>query len=532
MTWRAMSVDFPNCLVSDSTGCDRKWETDDGKFRPTGRPVNGTHRFGGSDDDDDDDPTGCCRRLDVDDFSDDSCLPVRKSFDVASRDRTGAAAADSKSSPQRKLVTSLAKSGSLDWTSTLESNRIQVKTRPGGRRCSVDDLTRLLERVKATFGPGPGVVSVRLSPPESNPGDEASSSSSSSNGEPRRSDTLFSTGRRQHKPLFHRKSLPDRLTDYHVTTARQGMRKRSGGRRGGVKFADDFGLNLNTFVMIPSRYSAHAQPEVSLVGRRLSLGGDAGKGSGGMLDRKSMLLLRELGLDYENDRIVFRSDTDSTDHARKIRGTGPDPQTVRAHNPEFSTKKTLQKKRGPDPAMTSQPEADFRLCFDQPFADLENFRRRLGTDFLCLENVRVDDGASRSPTEDPVPPGTGLRSSPVPGAVTILCSIKVRRCVHRKSVFARCTDNDWSTYADLPGEYLPGVTNLGLEYDTFCFAVRRPVHRRRNGDPPTRSWKGTDGRPPTSAVEFAVCAVVSSRRGNVVHWDNNNGSNYRIEWFD
>lgn len=104
-----------------------------------------------------------------------------------------------------------------------------------------------------------------------------------------------------------------------------------------------------------------------------------------------------------------------------------------------------------------------------------------------------------------------------------------------KTVFARCTHDDWQTFADLPAQYVPGAVNLGYEYDTFCFAVRKPVtgwredHQNCGG----RGWRGGGARgegevTPTAAVEFAVCYKVV---GNT-YWDNNEGENFRIEWFD
>jgi len=87
-------------------------------------------------------------------------------------------------------------------------------------------------------------------------------------------------------------------------------------------------------------------------------------------------------------------------------------------------------------------------------------------------------------------------------------------------VFARCTSDNWRTHADLPAQKVAGLDSLGLGYDRYCFAVRRPA------TPDTRPSYGPYSGP-SAAVEFAVCYEMY----DCVVWDNNDDANYRIEWF-
>jgi protein phosphatase 1 regulatory subunit 3A/B/C/D/E len=114
----------------------------------------------------------------------------------------------------------------------------------------------------------------------------------------------------------------------------------------------------------------------------------------------------------------------------------------------------------------------------------------------------------------------------------ILVSIKVKNLGLEKRVFARCTDNDWQTFADLPAQYVGGVDNLGYEYDRFCVAVRRPATTPSGMISAERTVAEPMDlrRMPVAAatVEFAICYQVNGQ----TYWDNNEFANYRIEWFD
>ena len=137
----------------------------------------------------------------------------------------------------------------------------------------------------------------------------------------------------------------------------------------------------------------------------------------------------------------------------------------------------------------------FRLSFDQPAADPASFQRRLDTQMVCLENVKVVSDAA-------------------------LCSVRVRCLDNTQStrrVVARCTNDDWLSFADITahpvgGAHVPNTRDRrgsgGLLYETLSFAVQRPKSER------------------SAAVEFALCYRVDDQ----TWWDNNDGRNYRVEW--
>jgi len=175
----------------------------------------------------------------------------------------------------------------------------------------------------------------------------------------------------------------------------------------------------------------------------------------------------------------------------------------------------------------------FQLCFKQPFAELEQFRRRLDRQQVCLENVRVDDwtpgaAANHATTSNSTSVSTSAAAARQPSTTAansvILCSIQTKNSpgTDRRDakVYARCTSDNWRTFADLPAQLVTGLDSLGLGYDRYCFAVRRPV------TPDPRSVSA--GREePTAVVEFAVCLELA----DCAFWDNNDDANYRIEWF-
>lgn len=350
------------------------------------------------------------------------------------------------------------------------------------------------------------------------------------------------------QPAYHsRRSLPGRLTDDHVTHAKHEARKKYS-RRGSVKFADEFGLNLNTFAMIPSRFGAQAQTDVNRnlhsdnrkwkSDDRISTDihrNTATDGFKGMGERWNFM--SDLGLFLkrgDEDDSTLWPDWDSFEFRRSkkqlLLPSEDPPNYRRLRRVNRSSKEKVTKSETPATELAKQEaeaEVDgqrhkFRLRFEQPFADLDRFQRKLRENFLCLENVRVDGRSSRSGDDDLGGTGPSRKGQ----GTTILCSIKVRHRGRGITVFSRCTDNDWATYADLPAQHLSGVANLGFDYDTYCFAVRKPVQ------PPREDCDMAMSSGPTSVVEFALCCRVTNEGGTVSHWDNNDGANYRIEWFD
>jgi len=94
-------------------------------------------------------------------------------------------------------------------------------------------------------------------------------------------------------------------------------------------------------------------------------------------------------------------------------------------------------------------------------------------------------------------------------------------------VFARCTSDNWRTYADLPAQRVSGLDSLGLGYDRYCFAVRRPVTPDPCSTLPCDHDDVAVVDEPSAVVEFAVCYETD----DCAFWDNNDDANYRIEWF-
>ena len=280
-----------------------------------------------------------------------------------------------------------------------------------------------------------------------------------------------------------RLSLPARLMPGHfdglVAESRNGVGATRVGRRrvpANVRFADEVGMNLNTFAMIPSRQGRDDSP-LTLVG---------GGGASPWTRRR-----------VRSPPPPPRFDDDG------------DPLPLAAHHPN-----------GVDSVDDcARPETEqFRLCFRQPFADLEQFRGRVDRQRVCLENVRVDDWTA---TSNPLSESSGVvRPSPMAANSVILCCIQTKTAALGHSderVFARCTSDNWRTFADLPAQRVTGLDSLGLGYERYCFAVRRPA----SASPvPT-----VDA--PSAAVEFAVCY----EGVDATFWDNNDEANYRIEWF-
>lgn len=155
----------------------------------------------------------------------------------------------------------------------------------------------------------------------------------------------------------------------------------------------------------------------------------------------------------------------------------------------------------------------FRLFFEQPDVDLNEFRRRLFLQFVCLESVQLDHGTSEARVVD---------------HGTVRCTVKVRNIHPVKRVYAHCTDNDWKTHAEVEAEYVEEERTGPNEYDTFAFALRDPLRHHRQGDRDDKGGAFSEGAysRKTAVVEFALCYQVNGSE----YWDNNDGKNYRIVW--
>ncbi|XP_022166013.1 protein phosphatase 1 regulatory subunit 3B-like isoform X2 [Myzus persicae] len=145
---------------------------------------------------------------------------------------------------------------------------------------------------------------------------------------------------------------------------------------------------------------------------------------------------------------------------------------------------------------TDQLLQQWHLRFSQPASSYVDFRKRLDTDNVSLENVIV-----RSPDR------------------RIVGTVKVRNLSYDKAVFVRCTHDRWAGHEDTQCTYVqnnamvnaaangscltsgpaPGVAAI---YDTFSFQLPLPVH--------------------SGSMEFAVCY----KSAEFECWDNNDGLNY------
>lgn len=128
----------------------------------------------------------------------------------------------------------------------------------------------------------------------------------------------------------------------------------------------------------------------------------------------------------------------------------------------------------------------WEVTFPQPASDYVDFRKRLDTEKVSLENVIVKD------SED-----------------TILGTVKVKNITFHKEVIVRSSINDWKTYEDafcvfVPNNLSSTVTPAYVLYDTFSFKI--PL------------------TPKANKIEFCVCFRCEGKE----YWDNNHQKNYII----
>ncbi|KAJ8978397.1 hypothetical protein NQ317_006304 [Molorchus minor] len=136
-----------------------------------------------------------------------------------------------------------------------------------------------------------------------------------------------------------------------------------------------------------------------------------------------------------------------------------------------------------DPETHAEP---WEVTFAQPASDYVDFRKRLDTTKVSLENVIVKEN------ED-----------------IIWGTVKVSNISFQKEVLVRSSTNDWKTYEDTFCVYV--LNNLSSNagpayvlYDTFSFKITLP--------------------PKANKIEFCVCF----RCGTEEYWDNNKDKNYVI----
>ena len=135
-----------------------------------------------------------------------------------------------------------------------------------------------------------------------------------------------------------------------------------------------------------------------------------------------------------------------------------------------------------NPDLQNESIKELNLTFAQPIA-LSNFLERLNRQNVSLENVLVSNCA-------------------------VMGTIKVRNIAYEKTVFVRCTCDNWKTFEDNNGSYVP--LSCDGNYDRFSFAITIPSTIK-------------DG----AKVEFAICYKTVSPDNEF--WDNNDGKNYVLE---
>jgi len=145
---------------------------------------------------------------------------------------------------------------------------------------------------------------------------------------------------------------------------------------------------------------------------------------------------------------------------------------------------------------TDQLLQQWHLRFSQPASSYLDFRKRLDTDNVSLENVIV-----RSPDR------------------RIVGTVKVRNLSYDKAVFVRFTYDRWTGHEDTQCTYVQNnamvnaaangscsatgpAPNVAAIYDTFSFQLPLPIN--------------------AASMEFAVCY----KSADFECWDNNDGLNY------
>lgn len=126
---------------------------------------------------------------------------------------------------------------------------------------------------------------------------------------------------------------------------------------------------------------------------------------------------------------------------------------------------------------------EWMVNFRQPASDYLDFRQKLETNNVSLENVIVKENDS-----------------------IVVGTVKVKNVSFHKEVIVRTTWDDWKSQEDIFCTYSPIGGNSGtyVLYDTFSFKLTLP--------------------PLSNKLEFCVCFRSDSNE----YWDSNGGKNYCI----
>jgi hypothetical protein len=161
----------------------------------------------------------------------------------------------------------------------------------------------------------------------------------------------------------------------------------------------------------------------------------------------------------------------------------------------------------------------YSLNFEQPAGDYLLFQETLTNGKVSLENVILD-------------------------RFNINGTIKVKNICFNKTVFVRCTFDNWSTYEDYQATYVPNTfqfntTTQTSTVDTFKFEFNLPnkksahdtqINLSINKLNTLKQFKSTfNNTQPcpqqSNQIQFCVCFKSDDQRE---HWDNNRGKNYSI----
>ncbi|XP_023702771.1 protein phosphatase 1 regulatory subunit 3B isoform X2 [Cryptotermes secundus] len=149
--------------------------------------------------------------------------------------------------------------------------------------------------------------------------------------------------------------------------------------------------------------------------------------------------------------------------------------------PMFSFQFLAQVTKGISAEVVPEP---WEVTFQQPASDYLDFRKRLDTGNVSLENVIVRE------SED-----------------IVVGTVKVRNIAYHKEVFVRTSSDDWMTHEDAYCTFVNSNTTTPetaafVLYDTFSFRLTLPPRSHR--------------------LEFCVCF----RCQGAEYWDSNSGKNY------
>ncbi|NWQ67290.1 PPR3B phosphatase, partial [Neopipo cinnamomea] len=131
--------------------------------------------------------------------------------------------------------------------------------------------------------------------------------------------------------------------------------------------------------------------------------------------------------------------------------------------------------------LTTAEKDSFVLDFVQPSMDYLDFRSRLETDCVCLENCVLKERS-------------------------VLGTVKVKNLAFEKTVKIRVTFDTWKSFVDYPCQYVKDMYG-GPDQDTFSFDISLPERIQSH-----------------ERVEFAISFECNGK----AYWDNNRGRNYRI----